>query len=140
MFFLICLFSIDLDAQAYQFPDRQGTKISKKVNIFENNEVVAEIPTWLGNKKYVQAVIKENINFNIAREKSISDIKVKANFKSPLLAPIEKNSKVGVLTVEIKGLKKMHYDLYSKEKIDKVGYIRKIKRILEYKLSKFIKK
>jgi len=117
-----------------------GFENFKKVNIFENNEVVAEIPTWLGTKKHAKVIIKENISFNIARDKSINDIKIRANFKSPLLAPVDKNSKVGILTVEIKGLKKMHYDLYSKEKIDKVGYIRKIKRILEYKLSKFIKK
>ena len=51
---------------------------------------------------------------------------------------IKKDAKIGVLSVEIKGLKTLKYDLYAKENVDKVGYIRKIKRILEYKIKNLL--
>lgn len=34
---LISFFCLDLDAQAYQFPDRQGSKVSRKVTVFEGD-------------------------------------------------------------------------------------------------------
>jgi D-alanyl-D-alanine carboxypeptidase (penicillin-binding protein 5/6) len=115
-----------------------GFENFKKINFFEKNDVVTKINVWLGNQKNVEAVIKESVDFNIPRNKSIDDIKVQTEFKSPLNAPIKKDSKIGVLSVEIKGLKTIKYDLYAKENVDKVGYIRKIKRILEYKIKNFL--
>ena len=111
----------------------------KKINFFEKDEVVTKINVWLGNKRKVGAIIKDKIDFNIPYNKSIDDIKIHAEFKSPLYAPIKKDSKIGTLYVEIKGIKTMKYDLYAKENIDKVGYIRKIKRVLEYKAKNFFK-
>ena len=93
---------------------------------------------WLGNKRSVEAIIKDRIDFNIPRSKSINDIKVQTEFKSPLYAPIKKDSKIGVLSVSIKGSRTIKYDLYAKENIDQVGYIRKIKRILEYKINNLL--
>lgn len=115
-----------------------GFENFKKINFFEKNDVVTKINVWLGNQKNVEAVIKESVDFNIPRNKSIDDIKVQTEFKSPLNAPIKKDSKIGVLSVEIKGLKTIKYDLYAKENVDKVGYIRKIKRILEYKIKNLL--
>ena len=115
-----------------------GFENFKKINFFEKNDVVTKINVWLGNKKDVEAIIKEQVNFNLPRNKSINDIKVQTEFKSPLNAPIKKDTKIGILSVEIKGLKTIKYDLYAKETVDKVGYIRKIKRILEYKIKNLL--
>jgi len=115
-----------------------GFENFKKINFFEKNDVITKINVWLGNKKNVEAIIKEQVNFNLPRNKSIDDIKVQTEFKSPLNAPIKKDAKIGILSVEIKGLKTIKYDLYAKESIDKVGYIRKIKRILEYKIKNLL--
>ena len=116
-----------------------GFKNYKKINFFEKDEVITKINVWLGNKSKVEAIIKDRIDFNIPHNKSIEDIKIRTEFKSPLYAPIKKDSKIGTLFVEIKGIKTIKYDLYAKENIDKVGYIRKIKRVLEYKAKNFFK-
>ncbi len=115
-----------------------GFENYKKISFFEKNTVVTKIKVWLGNQRNVDAIIKEQIDFNIPRTKSINDIKVNAKFKTPLYAPIKKDEKIGILSVEIKGLKIMEYDLYAKENVDKVGYIRKIKRVLEYKINNLL--
>lgn len=115
-----------------------GFENYKKISFFEKNAVVTKIKVWLGNQRNVDAIIKEQIDFNIPRTKSINDIKVNAKFKTPLYAPIKKDEKIGILSVEIKGLKILEYDLYAKENVDKVGYIRKIKRVLEYKINNLL--
>jgi D-alanyl-D-alanine carboxypeptidase (penicillin-binding protein 5/6) len=115
-----------------------GFENYKKISFFEKGAEVANIKVWLGNKRSVEAIIKDRIDFNIPRSKSINDIKVQTEFKSPLYAPIKKDSKIGVLSVSIKGSRTIKYDLYAKENIDKVGYIRKIKRILEYKINNLL--
>jgi D-alanyl-D-alanine carboxypeptidase (penicillin-binding protein 5/6) len=115
-----------------------GFENYKKISFFAKDAEVAKIKVWLGNKRSVEAIIKDRIDFNIPRSKSINDIKVQTEFKSPLYAPIKKDSKIGVLSVSIKGSRTLKYDLYAKENIDKVGYIRKIKRILEYKINNLL--
>jgi D-alanyl-D-alanine carboxypeptidase (penicillin-binding protein 5/6) len=115
-----------------------GFENYKKISFFEKGAEVANIKVWLGNKRSVEAIIKDRIDFNIPRSKSINDIKVQTEFKSPLYAPIKKDSKIGVLSFSIKGSRTIKYDLYAKENIDKVGYIRKIKRILEYKINNLL--
>jgi len=116
-----------------------GFEEYKKINIFSKGDFITKIPVWLGNYKKVEAIINEDVSFNMPRDKSINDIKITAKFKSPILAPLKKDAKIGVLTINIKGMNSMKFDLLAKENIDKVGFIRKIKRIIEYHINKFLK-
>jgi D-alanyl-D-alanine carboxypeptidase (penicillin-binding protein 5/6) len=116
-----------------------GFEEFKKVYIFNKGDSLIKVPVWLGNYRKVEAVINEEVSFNIPRNKSINDIKITAKYKSPLIAPLKKNTKIAVLTINIKGMDQLKYDLYTKEKIDKVGFIRKIKRIIEYYINKILK-
>jgi len=116
-----------------------GFEEFKKVYIFNKGDSLVKIPVWLGNYRKVEATINDNVAFNIPRNKSVDDIKISAKFKSPLFAPIKKNAKVGELIINIKGMDTMKYELFAKEKIDKVGFIRKIKRIIEYYINKILK-
>jgi D-alanyl-D-alanine carboxypeptidase (penicillin-binding protein 5/6) len=116
-----------------------GFEEYKKIYIFNKGDSILKIPVWLGNYRKVEAVINEEVSFNIPRNKSINDIKITAKYKSPLIAPLNNNAKIATLTINIKGMDQLKYDLYAKEKIDKVGFIRKIKRIIEYYINKILK-
>lgn len=109
----------------------------KKIYIFEKGDEVAKINVWLGNKKQVEGIINESINFNVNRDVNIGDIKVEVKYKSPLNAPIKKNEVIGTMQINIEGYESKNYDIFAKENIDKVGFIRKIKRILEYKINNY---
>lgn len=109
----------------------------KKIYIFEKGDEVAKINVWLGNKKQIKGVINESINFNVNRDINIGDIKVEVKYKSPLNAPIKKNEVIGTMQINIEGYESKNYDIFAKENIDKVGFIRKIKRILEYKINNY---
>lgn len=107
----------------------------KKIYIYEKGDEITKINVWLGNKKQVKAIINESVNFNVSRDINISDIKVEVKYKSPLNAPIKKNEVIGTMQIDIEGYESKNFDIFAKENIDKVGFIRKIKRILEYKVK-----
>ena len=109
----------------------------KKIYIFEKGDEVAKINVWLGNKKQIKGIINQPINFNVNREINIDDIKVEIKYKSPLYAPIKKNDVIGTMQININGYETKNFDIFAKENIDKVGFIRKIKRILEYKIKNY---
>lgn len=109
----------------------------KKINLFSKGDEVLKVRTWLGNKSEISLSASEDIAFNILAEKSLDDINANIRYKSPIYAPILKGDKIGTLVIEIKDSRRLEYDLTAKEKVDKVGFIRKIFHLLKYKIQKF---
>jgi D-alanyl-D-alanine carboxypeptidase (penicillin-binding protein 5/6) len=112
----------------------------KKLIIFEKDHVVAELPTWLGKRSKVEAVINQEVALNVPRERPLDAIRVSVKYKNPLYAPIKRGDKIGDLIVDIKGYKTFSYPLFAKEKIDKAGPLRRIAQIIKYKVSDFYNK
>ena len=99
-----------------------------------------DLNIWLGNQEKVTAISKEDIAINIPRYLELKDITVNVKYSDPIYAPIKKDSKIASLQIEIKGSKKYEFDLFAKEPVEKVGYIRKASTIAKYKLKKFFNK
>ena len=110
----------------------------KKLTLFQKNQTVANLKTWLGTSSEIEAVAHQEISFNIPKEKSVDSIKVRVEYKGPLYAPIAKGAKIATLFVDVAGYKTFEYSLFAKESIDKVGYLRRMKQILRYKIANFI--
>jgi serine-type D-Ala-D-Ala carboxypeptidase (penicillin-binding protein 5/6) len=107
----------------------------KKLILFEKDQTVANLKTWLGRKSQLSASTNREIAFNIPRDKSIDTIKVRVKYRKPLYAPITRGAKVGELVIEVPGYNTFKYSLFAKETIEKVGYLRRINRVLRYKIS-----
>ncbi len=112
----------------------------KKLIIFEKNQEVTNLAVWLGKSGKIAVVAHERIAFNIPRDKPLSEVKVSVKYKGPLYAPVAKDSQVATLVVEVKGYKTFEYPLFAADKVEKVGDLRKIKRVLEYKFHNFFNK
>ena len=112
----------------------------KKLELFKQNQDVLDLNIWLGNQEKVTAIPKEDIAINIPRYLELKDITVNVKYSDPIYAPIKKDSKIASLQIEIKGSKKYEFDLFAKEPVEKVGYIRKASTIAKYKLKKFFNK
>ena len=112
----------------------------KKLELFKQNQDVLDLNIWLGNQEKVTAISKEDIAINIPRYLELKDITVNVKYSDPIYAPIKKDSKIASLQIEIKGSKKYEFDLFAKEPVEKVGYIRKASTIAKYKLKKFFNK
>ncbi len=107
--------------------------------LFEKNQTVAKLPTWLGTKIKVDAVTNQQIELNVPGEKPLESVNIRVKYESPLYAPIAKGAKVAKLIIEVKGYKTFEYSLFAKESVDKVGYLRRMNRILRYKIKNFSK-
>jgi D-alanyl-D-alanine carboxypeptidase (penicillin-binding protein 5/6) len=112
----------------------------KKLILFEKNQTVAQLPTWLGTQSKIDAITSEQIAFTIPREYSFDEVRVSVKYKGPLYAPIKINSAIADLVIEIKGYKNFSYPLFAKEKIDKAGRLKRISQILRYKTHNFYNK
>jgi D-alanyl-D-alanine carboxypeptidase (penicillin-binding protein 5/6) len=112
----------------------------KKLELFKQNQDVLDLNIWLGNQDKVTAISKEDIAINIPRYLELKDITVNVKYSDPIYAPIKKDSKIASLQIEINGSKKYEFDLFAKEPVEKVGYIRKASTIAKYKLKKFFNK
>lgn len=110
----------------------------KKLVLFEKNQTVANLQTWLGEEAKIDAVTNQEIALNIPRDKSLNAIKVRVQYLEPLYTPIAKGTKIANLIVEIDGYKTLQYPLFAKEKISKAGYLKRITQVLRYKISNFL--
>jgi D-alanyl-D-alanine carboxypeptidase (penicillin-binding protein 5/6) len=116
-----------------------GFENYNKLTLFNKDQEVTEIPTWLGVESQVKAATDREVSFNLPSAKSLDNINVTAKFKGPLYAPIAKGDRVGTLYVEIKGYKNLEYPLFAKESVDKAGYLKRINQILRYKMAGLFK-
>jgi D-alanyl-D-alanine carboxypeptidase (penicillin-binding protein 5/6) len=110
----------------------------KKLTLFRKGQTVTKMKTWLGNHSEIAAVVDRDIAVNIPASKSVTSIRVSAKYKAPLYTPIKEMSQIAKLIIEVPGYKSFEYPLFAKEKVVQVGFLRKVKRILFYKISKFI--
>ncbi len=117
-----------------------GFEDYKKLMLFEKDQEIASLQTWLGKKAQVAVATNQEIAINIPREKALEEVKVSVKYRGPIYAPIARGSKVATLVIEVKGYKTFEYSLFAKEKIDKVGILRKINQVLRYKIRSFFNK
>jgi len=116
-----------------------GFQNYKKLILFEKNQIVAQLPTWLGTKSKIDVIASGKIAFTIPKEYSLDEVRVSVKYKGPLYAPIKIDAKVADLVIEIKGYKNFSYPLFAKEEIDKAGRLKRIGQILLYKIHNFYK-
>jgi D-alanyl-D-alanine carboxypeptidase (penicillin-binding protein 5/6) len=111
----------------------------KKITIFNKNQPITKIPTWLGEKSTVEAVSAENIAITLPQNQKLNNVKVKVKYKGPIYTPIYKNKKIGTIVVEVAGKKMKELPIFANENIDKANYFKRIWTVAKYKGNQFIK-
>ena len=101
--------------------------------ILNKNQVIAEIPVWFGTQKSVAAEVEDNVIRTIARSK-VFDTKMTAVYNSPVVAPIKKGDKLGVVRVEIPDFETFEVPLLAVQDVQKVRFFGRIKENLKYLL------
>ena len=101
--------------------------------ILNKNQVIAEIPVWFGTQKSVAAEVEDNVIRTIVRSK-VFDTKMTAVYNSPVVAPIKKGDKLGVVRVEIPDFETFEVPLLAVQDVQKVGFFGRIKENLKYLL------
>lgn len=100
----------------------------ENVTLIKKNQVVEEIPVWLGTSATVQAVSAEDFKVTTQKGRTPKP-EMKIIYNSPIEAPVQKGQKIGTLIVST-GAGNRSLELVAAENVDKVGYFGKIKHIL----------
>ncbi|MCF6462054.1 D-alanyl-D-alanine carboxypeptidase family protein [Clostridium sp. Cult1] len=97
--------------------------------IYDKNQFMKEIPVTNGSKDYIHAVSKNSFLYPLSDEE-LDEVKININLPKTLEAPIDKDEIIGDITVYLEGKIIHKGKIVSKEKVEKLGMIRKfIKKI-----------
>jgi len=108
-----------------------GLRTFDTIRVAKKNETIISLNVWLGKKNKVDVVSAENIYLTIPKRKK-STIKAVIEYNGPILAPITKGDKVGILNIFISGELKKKIDILSAEDIKKANIFSRLLKSFNY--------
>lgn len=121
----------DLRAQEAARLLEWGFREFDSVEIFAEDDVVEEVPVWLGEEAYVPLLIREPLHV-LLRRNARDALKVSVTYDSPVPAPIEAGQVLGTLRVEAPDLETIEVPLEAGAAIDQLGPIGRLVSGLEF--------
>ena len=101
------------------------------LQLYKKGDVIAQADVWLGGKKHVNLIAKDNIYLTISQH-DLKKVKVTLVYKSPLMAPLKANQAAGQLIIS----KPQQPDIVSpvliQEDIPKAGLLFNLKAAFLY--------
>jgi len=110
----------------------------KKITIFNKNDVVTKINVWLGDKRKVKLVTKDEISITMPKYHEIDDIEILVKHQKPINPIIVKGEKLGELIVKFADSEVSRASLFAGEDIKEAGYFSKLMQILSYRIKTLI--
>ena len=101
------------------------------INIAKKNEHLLHLDVWLGKKDKISAYVKSDIYKTIPKSRK-KYLNVKAIYKGPINAPINKDQIIGKLLVSYKETNIGEYDLLASESIKKVNIFSRLIKSINY--------
>ena len=101
------------------------------IQIAKTDNELSRLQVWLGNKSEVQVYVKEDIYKTIPKARK-KHLKAFIEYDGPILAPIKKDQKVGVLKVIYKDETINEYQVYAFENVKKLNAISRIIKSINY--------
>tara|TARA_B100000963_G_C22459076_1_gene594773 strand:- start:12 stop:926 length:915 start_codon:yes stop_codon:yes gene_type:complete len=101
------------------------------IQIAKTDNELSRLQVWLGSKSDVQVYVKENIYKTIPKARK-KHLKAYIEYDGPILAPIKKDQKVGILKVLYKDEIINEYEVYAFENIKKLNAISRIIKSINY--------
>ena len=108
-----------------------GLNKFETIEITKKNEKFSSLDTWLGKKSEVDVYIKEDIYVTVTKRKK-KTISAYIEFNGPIPAPIEKDAKLGELSIYINDELLSKHDVFSMEKIKIVNIFARLLRSLNF--------
>jgi len=108
-----------------------GLKKFDTIQIAKKDEIFTELDVWLGSKKKIEVVSKENYYLTIPKRKK-KTIKAILEYNGPLKAPIKKGEKVASLSVYVSDELKNEIDILAAEDVEKSNIFSRVFTSLNY--------
>ena len=108
-----------------------GLRTFDTIKIVKENEPFEVLEVWEGKKNKVEAVTNEDIYLTIPKRKK-KLIEAVIEYNGPILAPIQKGDKIGILNLYISGELIKTTDILSNENIKRANIFSRLFRSLNY--------
>ena len=108
-----------------------GFRNSETYEISKANETIFEVESWLGKKKIIPGITKENI-FHTINKRDLKKFKVSLEYNGPITAPISKDQKIAEIKIYNGNEAVKIIPVFSNEKIDKINFISSLFTSLNY--------
>lgn len=110
-----------------------GLRGFESVKLFKAGETVEQAAVAMGQAPSVPLVLDQDAKATVMKSMR-NDLKVDIAYKSPLIAPVKKGDKVGVLNVEVPRLGKQQIPLLAGADVPKLGLFASVMEKLKIKL------
>ena len=101
------------------------------VKVAKKNEPITELEVWLGKHKTVPGYVKNDIYKTIKKARK-KDFKVIAEYNGPIMAPITKDQKVGILKIYFKDELIDEQKIYALNDVKKLSLIKRLVKSINY--------
>ena len=108
-----------------------GFRNTNTYEISKKGETFFEIDTWLGDKKNIKVITKDDFYITL-NKKDIRHLKVSLEYNGPIKAPIKINQEVAKLIISDKNGVVETLSLYASEKLKKVNFLKSLFTSLNY--------
>ncbi len=108
-----------------------GFRNSETYEISKANETIFKVESWLGKKKIIPGITKENI-FHTINKRDLKKFKVSLEYNGPVIAPISKDQKIAEIKIYNGNEAVKTIPVFSNEKIDKINFISSLFTSLNY--------
>ncbi len=106
----------------------------ENTTLFKKNEIVAEIPVFMGENKNVSAVSKEDIVITNSKTGK-KHLKVILAYDKPIKAPISKGQKIGKIIVHSPDFESKEFTLVAADNVRELGLFGKLTEKIKYLLG-----
>ena len=101
------------------------------LRIFQNNDILGTANVWLGNKSKINLIAEKPFKILVNRS-SLRMIKTTLSWNDPVKAPIKIGQNIGTINIYIPGKDTLILNLVSKDNVDGLGPIDKMKSAINY--------
>ena len=101
------------------------------LKVFQNNNILSTANVWLGNKSKISLMAEKPLKILVNRS-ALRMIKTTIIWNDPVKAPIKIGEKIGIINIKIPGRDKLELNLVSKDNVNGLGPIDKIKSAMNY--------
>ena len=108
-----------------------GFRNTNTFEISKKNETIFELETWLAKNNKIKAVTQENFYITI-NKKDIRHLKVTLNYDGPIVAPVQKDTKIAELIISNKDEIVKTLPLYAAEDLKKVNFFKSLVTSINY--------
>ena len=108
-----------------------GFRNTNTFEISKKNETIFELETWLAKDNKIKAVTRENFYITI-NKKDIRHLKVTLNYDGPIVAPVQKDTRIAELIISNKDKVVKTLPLYAAENLKKVNFFKSLITSINY--------